>query len=160
MRNDKISRIAMGDTLICLYAEIFFSRRKDKKVKRVTSYRMREMGRLLQTLQNTINVKTLCDALKPQYFFDLIAATKAISGYNAITKTFKTHSLQRLMGSRLKHMCDIASKMDECKKSEDVLKDIRKLSELIDISWSSVLNLKQTGKVNVGTMIFFGIVMV
>lgn len=156
MRDDKISKLTISDTLICTYAEMFMSRRNDVEVKKLTSHRMREMGRLLHTLQNTVGVKNLLDALKPRHFDDFVAATKTISGYNEETKTFNSRDLPRLIRSRLIQVCDVASKMEECKKSEGVLRDVQKMRSLIHSNWSAALNLnRKRGRRNTGMMGFF-----
>ncbi|KAL3290346.1 hypothetical protein HHI36_023690 [Cryptolaemus montrouzieri] len=47
-------------------------------------------------------LEKLFDLLKPQYFDNLVAAVKSISGYESETHTFKTSSLSMHMGTTLK----------------------------------------------------------
>ncbi|KAJ8910669.1 hypothetical protein NQ315_011187 [Exocentrus adspersus] len=93
---------------------------------------MRELGRLLLVLRQTTGVKKFIDILKPDYFDNIVDATKTISGYDAINKTFKASSLALHMRTRLKQICDIATKLIikknrllPCDDQETTLKNIK-----------------------------------
>lgn len=152
MQNDEISKVAMKDAVIRTYGEYLFSILD--QANNVVSFKMREVARLLLALQKITDVENLCDALKPQYFDDFIAATKAVTGYDEKSETFKSPSLPPRLGRTLKRLCDIASKMDECKKSERALKDLKELKLLIDVSWCLNLyhNKGQMKDVHIGML--------
>ncbi|KAK4882293.1 hypothetical protein RN001_005612 [Aquatica leii] len=54
---------------------------------------MRELSRLLIALSQTTGVKTLIETLKPEFFDNLVSATKNISDYDPSTSTFSASSL-------------------------------------------------------------------
>lgn len=145
----------MSDPLICTFAEDLLSRRTGPQVKYTVSNRMRELGRLMIALQKINGVKNLRETLKPQFFHDLVTATKVISGYDEETKTFKTRSLPLVMGVRLKQVCDFASKTDEYEVSEEALKDIKALRMMINVNWNMALKLSEGEKQMDGSMMEF-----
>lgn len=143
MRNDEIAKLAMNDILICCYADNLLRRHKRPQIRNSISNKMRECGRLLLCLKNMTGLQKLFDFLKPQFFDNFIAATKVISGYDPETFTFKTSSLPLHMGTTLKQICDVATKMVikksslfSCSKQEDTLKEIKQLKKLIETNWN------------------------
>lgn len=108
---------------------------------------MRQLARLLLKLQDTIGIDNLCDALKPQYFSDIVAATKAICECEQETETSETIGLPSLMESMLRAVCDVA--MNESKKSTKALHDIKKLRERINVDWNTALDSNQNETENV-----------
>lgn len=148
MPNDKISTVATSDALICTYAK-YLVRHKPTQTINIISCRMRQLARLLLKLQDTIGIDNLCDALKPQYFSDIVAATKAICECEQETETSETIGLLPLMGSMLRAVCDVASTMNESKKSTKALHDIKKLRERINVDWNTALDSNQKETENV-----------
>lgn len=144
MRPDEISDVVKNDTLICLFGETHLKKHKRTQIVIVTSNKMRELARLLIALRNTINIHNMIDTMKPQYFDEIVAATKVISGYNVDDKSFKASSLALHMGTSLKKLCDI---VDQCilKKSplfifknlEEEKKNIKNLRKLIENNWAN-----------------------
>ncbi|XP_050509153.1 uncharacterized protein LOC126886322 [Diabrotica virgifera virgifera] len=161
MRSDEISRTAMKDMLICSYAESLLRKHKRAQIRNVISNKMRELGRLLISLRNTTGIQLLFDALKPQFFDNIVGAVKVISGYCEETKTFQASSLALHMGTTLKQVCDIATKntiqkspIIICTTAEESLKDIKRLKNLIENHWTSEIsslalkNLKENNYVS------------
>lgn len=144
MRSDDISKTAMNDSLICSYAESLLRKHKRIQIRNVISNKMRELGRLLIIMKTITGVHILFDALKPEMFDHFVSATKIISGYNDETRTFGAGSLALHMGTTLKQVCDVASKL-LIKKSklltysdqEERLKEIKRLRYLIENHWNS-----------------------
>lgn len=144
MRNDDISKTAMGDALICSYAESLLRKHKRPQIKNVISNKMRELGRLFITIKNATGAQTFFEVLKPEMFDHFISATKIISGYNAENRSFKSSSLALHMGTTLKQICDIAGKLliqktkllpyDDQERS---LKDVKRLKNLFQNHWNS-----------------------
>nr|XP_023028166.1 uncharacterized protein LOC111516220 [Leptinotarsa decemlineata] len=142
MRKDEISKTAMNDVLICSYGESELSKHKRVQIRTVISNLMRELGRLLIVLKQTTAANNLMEVLKPEYFDNLVVATKVISGYDSDSKSFKSASLALHMGTRLKQVCNLARKLVikksrflHCENPEKTLKDINRLKELISDHW-------------------------
>lgn len=144
LRADEISQIAMKDILICSYAESLLRKHKRTQIRNTISNKMRELGRLLLTLKKITGVETLFGALKPEFFDNIVAATKIISGYDVAARTYRAASLALHMGTTLKQVCDTANKMIiknsrllPCKDQELTLKNIKRLKNLLENHWSS-----------------------
>lgn len=147
MRSDDISKSAMNDVLICSYAESLLLRHKRPQIKNVISNKMRELGRLLIILKKINGVQKLFDIMKPEFFDNLVSATKIMSGYDPETQTFKASSLALHIGTTLKQVCAIATKLIikkstliRCSDQEQALKDIKQLNKLIENHWNSEIS--------------------
>ncbi|KAJ8909260.1 hypothetical protein NQ315_011239 [Exocentrus adspersus] len=144
MKPDNISAVAKNDLLICLFGETHLKRHKRQQIVTVTSNKMRELARLLIVLRDITPVKSLIEAIKPEYFDDLVAATKVISGFNPENKTFKASSLALHMGTSLKQLCDIVDRLI-LKKSPLFFfenpdlekKNTKSLRRLIETNWAN-----------------------
>lgn len=144
MRADAISKTAMNDVLICSYAEELLGKHKRTQIKTVISNKMRELGRLLLQLKKTTAVQRMLDVLKPEFFDSLVTATRAISGYDATTKSYRASSLALHMGTTLKQICDTATKSIikkcpflQCSQPEVYLKNIKRLRGLLVSHWNT-----------------------
>ncbi|KAK4882562.1 hypothetical protein RN001_005881 [Aquatica leii] len=60
-----------------------------------------------------MGVKTLFDTLKPEFFDNLVSATKIISGYDPSSRTFSAASLAAHMGTTLKQRVLYTSKVSQ-----------------------------------------------
>ncbi|KAI4455449.1 hypothetical protein MML48_9g00016401 [Holotrichia oblita] len=143
MRPDIISKTAANDVLICSYGENLLQKHKRPQIKTVVSNKMRELARLLINLKETTGIGSLIDVLVPEFFDNIILATKIISGYDTEAKTFKASSLALHMGTTLKQVCDVANKMIikksrflVCEDPEKKLKNIKRLRHLIESQWN------------------------
>ncbi|KAI4459279.1 hypothetical protein MML48_6g00003767 [Holotrichia oblita] len=121
MRPDIISKTAANDVLICNYGENLLQKHKRPQIKTVVSNKMRELARLLINLKETTGIGSLIDVLVPEFFDNIILATKIISGYDTEAKTFKASSLAL-------HMV--------CEDPEKKLKNIKRLRHLIESQWN------------------------
>lgn len=88
MRNDDVSKSAMQDVLICSYGDSLLRKHKRPQIKNVVSNKMRELGRLLITLKQMSGVQKLVDIMKPEFFDNIVSATKILSGYNPENHSF------------------------------------------------------------------------
>lgn len=147
MRVDEISKTVIGDILICSYGESQLRRHKRVQLATMVSNKIRELGRLLIVLKQTTGIQNLIDALKPEYFDNIVTSTKIISGYNEETRSFKSPSLALHMSTRLIQVCDIASKLIikksrfiNCENSESALKNIKRLRALISCHFNSEIS--------------------
>ncbi|KAK4878181.1 hypothetical protein RN001_010687 [Aquatica leii] len=91
-----------------------------------------------------MGVKTRFETLKPEFFDNLVSATKIISGYEPSSRTFSAASLAAHMGTTLKQVCHIATKMIIkkskliiCHNQEECLTNIKRLKHLIENQWTS-----------------------
>lgn len=142
MRPDEISLSAKGDPLICVFGESYINKHKRKQMNVVVSNKMREMARLKLTLQKTTSIIWMIDALKPEMYNHIIAATKIISGYDPERKMFKASSLALHMGTNLKFLCDIARKAIITKdplflnvNKNEKLREIEELRDMLVSHW-------------------------
>nr|CAI5844989.1 unnamed protein product [Callosobruchus analis] len=115
LRNEILNKtrveVCIEDTLICSYGESQLKRHKRVQLTTMVSNKMREMGRLLIVLRQSVGIKSLFEALKPELFDNILTATKITSGYNKETKNFKAPSLALHMSTRLIQVCDITTKL-------------------------------------------------
>lgn len=153
MRADKISEVAKNDLLICLFGETRLKKYKRSQIASVTSNKMRELARLLIALKddenntknrNAVKVKKLIEVMKPEFFDNLVAATKVIAGFNPDTKLFKASTLALHMGTSLKQLCKIIhrhiiekSKLFYFNNPDLELKNIKHLQKLIEDHWTT-----------------------
>ncbi|CAG9764523.1 unnamed protein product [Ceutorhynchus assimilis] len=147
MRVDEVSKVVMSDILICSYGESQLKRHKRVQLATMVSNKLRELGRLLLVLKEMTGCHRFLDILKPEFFDNLVTATKVISGYNEANKNFRAPSLALHMSTRLVQVCDIATKLIikkhrflECKDPEATLKNIKRLRSLIVGHWNSEIS--------------------
>lgn len=144
MRPDDISAVAKNDLLICLFGERHLKKHKRPQIATVTSNKIREVARLLMALRTITPVEHMINAMKPEYYNDLVAATKVISGYEPTEKKFKASSLALHMGTTLKGLCDTVescilkkSPLFSFENPELELENIKKLHTLIANDWTN-----------------------
>lgn len=144
MRADNVSAVAKNDSLICLFGERHLKKHKRAQIATVTSNKMREVARLLIALRTITPIKQMIDAIKPEYYNNLVTATKVISGYNPTDKTFKASSLALHMGTTLKGLCDTVescvlqkSSLFSFENPDLVLNNIKRLHTLIANEWTN-----------------------
>ncbi|KAJ8932596.1 hypothetical protein NQ318_023378 [Aromia moschata] len=104
----------------------------------MVSNKLRELDRLVIVLKEMTGLQRLLDVLKPEFFDNLVTATKVVSGYDNSNKSFKAPSLALHMRTRLIQICDIAAKM--IIKKNLALKNIKRLRALISAHWNSELS--------------------
>lgn len=86
---------------------------------------MREIGRLLQTLQETCEIQSVIDMLKPENFDTIVSASRVITGYDSATLTFTS----RLLALHLKGIL-----LSICSTAETLLL-VRQFRQLVDENW-------------------------
>lgn len=108
MRGDEISFEAKKDLLIVNFGESYLKKHKRERSEYTCSSRMRELSRLLIAYRDIVHDKTvqLKDILKPKNFDNILAATRAITGYDPEKKTYKAPSLAMHLSTYLKLACD------------------------------------------------------
>lgn len=148
MRCDEISTAAVKDILICIYAENLLQKYRHKSARIVIKNKMRDLGRLLLELNNMIGVQNLFEAMKPNLFDDIVAATKIISGYDPENGTVQKKKFALRMGRTLRSLCQIATEMIikespflQCENREKSFEVIKELSNLILYHWNYKFSL-------------------
>lgn len=105
--------------------------------------KMRELGRLVLALKG-INKDITCleDALTPDFFEDVIEATRQAAEYDNATRTFKVPSLAKRIGESLQKCVIILKKRAIVEKNEDLRKNLEDFLALHAIDWSKKINRK------------------
>lgn len=142
MQADRIAFIAKADPIICVYAEDYLRKHNKPSVKNAVSNKVREMGRLLQTLQETYGIQSVIDMLKPENFDTVVSASRVITGYDSVTLTFTSPSLALHLKGILLSICSTAETL-LLKKSPTLqvenygqtLKEVREFRQLVDENW-------------------------
>lgn len=142
MRPDDISYVAKTDSLICLFGESYINKHKRKQMNTVVSNKIRELARLKIALKKSSTIENLIDALKPECYELIVAATKLICGYNVEKRTYNASSLALHMGTSLKFLCDVATKAVLTKNHlfmhldrERKVKEIKEIRHMINMHW-------------------------
>ncbi|KAG5875204.1 hypothetical protein JTB14_016982 [Gonioctena quinquepunctata] len=161
IRADDIGFTVRTDPLICLYGESLSGKHKRKQMYTVVSQKMRRMAKLLIALKKSTTISNFIDALKPEIYSYILAATKVIARYDSGTLPFESPSLALQLGTDLKFMCQIAKKaiitknplIGPVENREEKLTAISELHEMITAHWcndigslaNKVLNEKKVG---------------
>ncbi|KAJ8929599.1 hypothetical protein NQ314_017706, partial [Rhamnusium bicolor] len=113
MSADEISKTAMEDVLTCSYVEGLLSKYKRTQIRMTISNKIREL------------------------------ASKVISGYDPVTRSFKASSLALHMATTLKQVCDVAMKLIikkspliDISDSESSFKNIKRLKQIFTNHWN------------------------
>ncbi|GBP23495.1 hypothetical protein EVAR_12775_1 [Eumeta japonica] len=128
----------------------------------VTSRKMRELAKLLiETQKKKPEIKTFFDALKPQNYDTLVAATKVVAKYDENTDRYCSPTYAMNISTTIKQCCNIAIKRilktESSVKAAEMQADLRVLVQLIESSWkfdvssnaADDLNLKKWNKVTI-----------
>lgn len=129
---DEVTKTVMGDDLIKFYGARYYRSHQEGHLINTTSQRMRQLAKFLLALRiGELQLKSLTNYLRPRYFFNLVAATLEMTGYDPLEKTFRNASAASNWGTVLKDLCDaamfVATTQDELVMQEE----IRRLKEMI-----------------------------
>nr|CAI5845355.1 unnamed protein product [Callosobruchus analis] len=116
--------------ILQLNGESQLKRHKRVQLTTMVSNKMREMGRLLIVLRQSVGIKSLFEALKPELFDNILTATKITSGYNKETKNFKAPSLALHMSTSLA-LKDLNEKQWEKPKVFPLTKDLQQFQKFV-----------------------------
>lgn len=152
MKGDNISFEAKKDLLIVQFGENYLKKHKRERKEYACSNRMRELSRLLIAFRKVVNDDTVTfkDMLKPQNVDNIITATRQISGYDILTKSFNAPSLAMHMGTYLKDISDLLRELilkessGFSTSSEDErqtwLREVKHFKNIITSSWNTELS--------------------
>lgn len=142
MHADIISYNGKSDPIICQYAEDYLRKHKRPHIKNIVSNKIRELGRLLIPLKEIYNIQSILEALKPEHFDKVVAASRIISGYDEENKSFKSPSLAMHLRTTLLAVCSAAKTLLLKKDSvlpvvdyDNTLRDVKRFSELVTSNW-------------------------
>ncbi|KAJ8964759.1 hypothetical protein NQ314_004650 [Rhamnusium bicolor] len=105
MHADRASFYGKNDPVICQYAEDYLRKHKRPHIKNAVSNKIRELGRLLTSLEEIYGLNTMLQAMNTKHFDKVVHAAQIISGYDATSKTFQAPSLALHMKTILLAAC-------------------------------------------------------
>ncbi|XP_050313817.1 uncharacterized protein LOC126748539 isoform X2 [Anthonomus grandis grandis] len=142
MRADKISLTGKSDPLICQYAEDYLKKHKRPHIKNLVSNKIKELGRLLISLQENYNINSILESLNPENFDKVVSYVQLISGYTEFSKEFQAPSLALHFRTFLLSVCSTAETLILKKypifpieNYEISLKRIKNFSKLVSHNW-------------------------
>ena len=109
MRDDSVSRIVKGDSLIIMFGERMFGRRDiEEHTRGHISSQLRELGRLMMLVRKKSHMKvtTLTSALDPSNFDLVIACVRELGNYQDCSHTFLKRTLALKIGYTLQNAAD------------------------------------------------------
>jgi len=103
MRDDEVQRAAVGDLLILQLANKLTAKHyTDPDKHEHIRCKVREMGRLLVQLKEDHKIGSICEALDPTRFRQLVQSVRSVAGFNEETHSYTTPSLALKLGHSLK----------------------------------------------------------
>ncbi len=146
MLDNKVSFLVKKDSLIMAYGSFIYSSRGKSK-KQYVFQKMRMLGRLLEELFEATDddATGLSDFLKPEYFEEIVSATKKLCG---LTKDdtpnelpyFKTTSLALKIGYALKQRAVLHRGYALRERDVVALDSLKYFVELIESEWSTQIS--------------------
>ncbi|KAJ8958072.1 hypothetical protein NQ314_006467, partial [Rhamnusium bicolor] len=142
MHADRASFYGKNDPVICQHAEDYLRKHKRPHIKNAVSNKIRELGRLLTSLEEIYGLNTMLQAMNTKHFDKVVHAAQIISGYDATSKTFQAPSLALHMKTILLTAC-LAAKTILLKQEpilpvgdyKKALKNVKEFRMLIDERW-------------------------
>lgn len=157
MRADEISLVAKKDPLICAYGARYIKVHREKHFINVASRKMRELSRFLIEIKKIEpTIKCLFDALKPQHFDILVAATRIVAKYDAEKDKFDSPTFAMNMGTYLKQCAEIAivfalkrKEISETISSAEAEADLKTLLKVIESQWQYEISSQAASDLNI-----------
>lgn len=165
MQPDDISMCAKKDILICAFGARYLKTHREKHSVHVISRKMRELSKILiECRKLNLNIKSLFDVLKPEYYDLIVKVTKILAKYDKIKNTYESPSLALTIGTLMKQSCELALTFAIKKKygyqyylADDAQKEIQTLIQLIESQWrfdissqaSEDLSMKKWNKITI-----------
>ncbi|KAB0790383.1 hypothetical protein PPYR_15247 [Photinus pyralis] len=152
MRGDQISFVAKKDLLIVHYGESYLKSQKRERKEYSCSSKIRELARLLIAYRTIVNDDSVSfkDLLHPEKFDNVVLATRNISGFDPIKKSFQSPSIAMHMGTSLKtvsdeliHLVLKGSKGFKCSspdESRSWRQDIKNFKKLVESRWNTEIS--------------------
>ncbi|XP_039283303.1 uncharacterized protein LOC120351152 [Nilaparvata lugens] len=146
MRNDKISKTAQEDELICEFGLRLLKQHKEQHVKPIISQKMRELARLkIELLTNKPTaidksgkikkLQTLEDYLDPDFYNDVVKAVNTIAGFNEENGKYKVPSLALKLGHSLRSCSEIIEFKGTTTSNEYLRKRGKRFHQLLPKMW-------------------------
>ena len=102
--------------------------------------KVRELGRLLLSLRKKSSIFCFEDALKPNNFYKVVDAVKAVAGYDEGTHSYKTPSLALKLGHSLNKITDIVVCRAIAAENDDMVKSAERFKRLCSTEWSGLVS--------------------
>lgn len=147
MRGDNVSEEILNDVLIFSWGDDLLKKTPNNRSKYHLVAKMRRCANLVIQMR-ILNPKytDMLSILKPHAFDDVIEATKRISGYDPVSRTFRASSTALQLGGYLKQIADLTKKIVLRKKVEVAVEDIESclknleyFKDLISTQWTTEL---------------------
>ena len=144
MNKDAITDIVKKDYLILTYGSFLMSGRGNKKSNHI-SQNMRVLGRLLLELRKKkeeMTDRSLSEFLKPEFFDDIVDATKSLAGYSATNKdgemlpSFEIPSLPLKVGYALDSAAMLLQGIGLRRKQQNLVTDASNFQIIYNQEWS------------------------
>ncbi|CAH2012805.1 unnamed protein product [Acanthoscelides obtectus] len=148
MRGDEISFVAKKNLLIAHYGESYLKSQKRERKEYRCSNKIRELARLLIIYRARVNDNNVAfkDLLDPENFDQVLSATRELTGFDPIRKSYEAPSLAMHLGTALKiisdeliHLILKGSKGFQCKSVNDSIEWRRKVKyfkKLVEDRWN------------------------
>ncbi|KAL0973531.1 hypothetical protein UPYG_G00205510 [Umbra pygmaea] len=141
MKDDEISAAVRSDFCILQLAQSFLNKHgKDPTKYDYIRQKLREVGRLLLTLQREFSLYTLEDAVRPANFHMVIQAVKEVSGFDEVNHSYKTPSLALKLGHSLQKICDILHCRALMAGDSELIKSTKTFKTLYSTKWSELVS--------------------
>lgn len=141
MRNDETGMAIMKDDLIIEFGCQLINTTGSSKEALYVIQKMRELARFFIVLnKNHPEITCLADAVKPQKFFDCVAAAQELCGYNEQKGEFGIPSLALKIGHLLKKIAVIVATNAAVSGNEEIEKAATRFSTLCEARWTKSIS--------------------
>ena len=138
MRQDEIASVVRNDFLILQLGQSLFNKHGSDSTKfEYIRAKVREMGRLLLTLRKKYSIFSFEEAVKPNHFYKIIGAVRAVAGYDEEKHSYCTPSLALKLGHSLKKIGDIILCRAIAAEDEDLIKAAERFTQLCTKQWAT-----------------------
>lgn len=145
MRPNKETEVVLGDILIMSWGDDLLKKTPCNKSTYHIAAKMKRCARFVMNMKK-INTKynDMLACMKPEAFDDVIEATKNMSGFDPIKKTYTAGSTALQFGGYLKQISSLTEKIIlrgkislSTKQKDDCLKEIKRFRSLISSQWTT-----------------------
>ncbi|XP_041855503.1 uncharacterized protein LOC121649037 [Melanotaenia boesemani] len=141
VHDDDVASIIRNDSCLLRFAESLYNKHgHDPSKHEYIRQKIRELGRLLQTLRKRSPDMTIEDALRPKNFLSLIKAVKETAGFDKKKNDYKTPSIALKLGHSLVKVNDIITCHALIAEDEDGIKSSKAFMKLYRAKWSEYVS--------------------
>ncbi|XP_076860752.1 uncharacterized protein LOC143518327 [Brachyhypopomus gauderio] len=141
MSQDEISAAVRQDKYIILFGEQMYNRLKSNPGKNeYIRQKMREIARLLLKAKQLTPLSCMEDFIKPSNFPHVIAAVRAVAGYDEHGNTYKIPSLALKLGNSLMRISSCVECSALISGQEQAAKSAQSFRRLYEARWNEVVS--------------------